>query len=120
MCYKNVFRRITTALFLEKGLLGFCSQEGKLTSYLLNTTRYSGKFRPVRSDGHAVNVKHSLILRRIVKLVSCRKNSRPGQTASRFASTRVRFLLNADVNELSWQTISTPSHLGLYDLRRRR
>lgn len=55
-------------VLLTEGLLGFCSQEGKLTSYLLNTTRYSGKFRPVRSDGHAVNVKHSLILRRIVKL----------------------------------------------------
>ncbi|XP_015768606.1 PREDICTED: uncharacterized protein LOC107347222 [Acropora digitifera] len=55
-------------VLLGEGFWGLCSQEGRLTSYLLNTTRYSSQFRPVRSDDHPVNVKHSLILRRIVKL----------------------------------------------------
>ena len=56
--------------FVLTGLLACCSQEGKLTSYLLNDTRYSSKFRPVDDDNHTVDIKHSLILLRIVKLVS--------------------------------------------------
>ncbi|XP_078348085.1 neuronal acetylcholine receptor subunit alpha-9-like isoform X2 [Oculina patagonica] len=51
-----------------QGVLSCYCQEGSLTSYLLNTTRYSNKFRPVLDDNHTVEVKHSLILHRIVKV----------------------------------------------------
>jgi len=59
---------IAWLLLVIEGLLACCSQEGKLTSYLLNDTRYSSQFRPVDDDNHTVDVKHSLILLRIVKL----------------------------------------------------
>ena len=52
------------------GVLSCYCQEGNLTRYLLNTTRYSNKFRPVLDDNDTVEVKHSLILHRIVKVVS--------------------------------------------------
>lgn len=52
------------------GVLCCYCQEGDLTRYLLNTTRYSNKFRPVLDDNDTIEVKHSLILHRIVKVVS--------------------------------------------------
>lgn len=52
------------------GVLCCCSQEGNLTNYLLNTTRYSMRFRPVLHDNHTLKIRHSLILYRIVKVVS--------------------------------------------------
>ena len=53
------------------GLTRCSGQEGELTRFLLNTTHYSNKFRPVKDDNTTVNVEHSLILQRIVKVVSC-------------------------------------------------
>lgn len=63
-------RNFLLALYVLTGVLSCYCQEGSLTSYLLNTTRYSNKFRPVLDDNHTVDVKHSLILHRIVKVVS--------------------------------------------------
>ena len=53
------------------GLTRCSGQEGELTRFLLNTTHYNNKFRPVKDDNSTVNVEHSLILHRIVKVVSC-------------------------------------------------
>ena len=53
------------------GLTRCSGQEGELTRFLLNTTHYNNKFRPVKDDNTTVNVEHSLILQRIVKVVSC-------------------------------------------------
>ena len=53
------------------GLTRCSGQEGELTRFLLNTTHYNNKFRPVKDDNTTVNVEHSLILHRIVKVVSC-------------------------------------------------
>lgn len=63
-------RNFLLALYVLTGVLTCYCQEGSLTSYLLNTTRYSNKFRPVLDDNYTVEVKHSLILHRIVKVVS--------------------------------------------------
>ena len=53
------------------GLTRCSGQEGELTRFLLNTTHYNNKFRPVKDDNTTVYVEHSLILHRIVKVVSC-------------------------------------------------
>lgn len=59
---------IACLVFLTEGVLCCCSQEGNLTNYLLNTTRYSMRFRPVLHDNHTLKIRHSLILYRIVKV----------------------------------------------------
>ncbi|RMX61181.1 hypothetical protein pdam_00005625 [Pocillopora damicornis] len=59
---------IACLVFLTEGVLCCCSREGNLTNYLLNTTRYSMRFRPVLHDNHTLKIRHSLILYRIVKV----------------------------------------------------
>lgn len=65
-----IFTKLYPALLVIviQGVLCCYCQEGDLTRYLLNTTRYSNRFRPVLDDDDTIEVKHSLILYRIVKV----------------------------------------------------
>lgn len=64
--HANIY--ITWLMLVVEGLVGCFCQEEKLTTYLLNKTRYINKFRPVKDDNNTVAVTHSLILHRIVKV----------------------------------------------------
>lgn len=55
-------------ILILEGLTRCSGQEGELTRFLLNTTHYNNKFRPVKDDNTTVYVEHSLILHRIVKV----------------------------------------------------